>query len=80
MGIVQLPGERSVGGAERVAFRRGLAGTGRIRPPLRVIREGERGSHYYCAACAAPIEFGVVWRGLEAYCSVECSLGSGRPA
>jgi hypothetical protein len=79
MGIVQLPGWRSVGGAERVAFRRGLAGTGRIRPPLRVIREEQRVSHY-CTACAAPIEFGVVWRGLEAYCSVECSLGGGRPA
>ncbi|HEV2139759.1 MAG TPA: hypothetical protein VGT01_01100 [Candidatus Dormibacteraeota bacterium] len=34
----------------------------------------------YCAACAAPIDSGAVWRGEEAYCSVECSLGGGRPA
>jgi hypothetical protein len=43
-------------------------------------RAAFRGGLAYCAACAAPIDFGAVWRGEEAYCSVECSLGGGRPA
>jgi hypothetical protein len=79
MAIVQLPVGRLASNAERIAFRQGLAGPGRVRPLLRLIREEELVPRY-CAACAAPIEFGAVWRGEEAYCSVECSLGGNRPA
>ena len=48
--------------------------------PLRVVSGGDAGGSAYCARCAAPIEFGPVMRGLDAYCSVECSLGGGHPA
>lgn len=80
MGIVELPTWRVAGSAERVAFRHGLvrAGAGE-RPSLKVIRAG-RPVTAYCSACAAPIDFGAVWRGEDAYCSVECSLGGDRPA
>jgi hypothetical protein len=79
MGIVQFPVGRLPGQAERVAFRRGLARRlSTARPPLRLIASGS--GIAYCAGCAAPIEFGAVWRGQEAYCSVECSLGDDRPA
>ncbi|HEX9362714.1 MAG TPA: hypothetical protein VGA47_02910 [Candidatus Dormibacteraeota bacterium] len=79
MAIVQFPVGRLGDNAERTAFRQGLAGPAEVRPLLRLIR-GEEGAPRYCAACAAPVDFGAVWRGVEVYCSVECSLGSNRPA
>jgi hypothetical protein len=79
MGIVQLPVWRVAGSAERIAFRSGLARQGVERPSLRLVRAGAPVAAY-CSACAAPINFGAVWRGDEAYCSVECSLGGNRPA
>ena len=78
MDIVQLPVGRLNGHAERVAFRHGLAGSSGVRPLLRVV--ARRPIAAFCAACAAPIDFGPVWREGEAFCSVECSLGGGRPA
>jgi hypothetical protein len=79
MGIVELPlgGQGQV--SERFARRQGL-GQGRavvvaVRP-LRVVPDRPA----YCAGCAAPIEFGAVMRGLDSYCSVECSLGGDHPA
>jgi hypothetical protein len=79
MGIVQLPVGRLAGHSERIAFRQGLARLNSGRPPLRVIDHGPGAA--FCAACAAPIDFGPVWRAGEAFCSVECSLGGGgRPA
>ena len=77
MGIVQFPVGRLAGQAERIAFRQGLARLNTGRPPLRVV---ESGPPAFCAACASPIEYGAVWRGAEAFCSVECSLGGSRPA
>jgi hypothetical protein len=79
MAIVRLPTGRLASNAERFGLRRGLAQPGGVRPMLRLIRE-EVGAPRYCAGCAAPIDFGAVWRGEEAYCSVECSLGGNRPA
>lgn len=79
MGIVQLPTSRVAGSAERMAFRRGLVRPGADRPSMRVVRTGEAAAAF-CSACAAPIDFGAVWRGVDAYCSVECSLGGNRPA
>jgi hypothetical protein len=80
MSIVHLPVGRLGGpNPERAGFRQGMVGPGAVRPMLRLIREESVGPRY-CAGCAAPIDFGVVWRGVEAYCSVECSLGGGRPA
>lgn len=78
MAIVQVPLER-LGAAERVALRQGLASAEGIKPSLRLIEQG-RVAPAYCAACAAAIDFGAVWRGEEVFCSVECSLGGGRPA
>lgn len=78
MGIVQFPVGRLPGRGERIAFRQGAARLNPGRPPLRVVAKGPTPT--YCAACAAPIDFGAVWRGEEAFCSVECSLGSNRPA
>src|SRR5439155_14836600 len=49
------------------------------RTSLRVVSVGPV-SPAYCAACAAPIEFGAVLRGEETFCSVECSLGGNGPA
>jgi hypothetical protein len=78
MGIVQFPMGRLADHAERLAFRRGLARVSTTaRPPLKVVVSG---APAFCASCAAPIESGGVWRGVEVYCSVECSLGGGRPA
>jgi len=77
--MVQLPlgGQGQV--SERSALRQGL-GQGRavVVPvrPLHVVPDGPA----YCAGCAAPIEFGAVMRGLDSYCSVECSLGGDHPA
>lgn len=79
MGIVQLPFSRLAGSAERMAFRNGLAAAATGQPVLRLVTTA-RSAPAYCASCAAPIGFGVVWRGGEAYCSVECSLGGTRPA
>jgi hypothetical protein len=79
MGIVHLPVWRLAGNAERIAFREGLSLAGSGQPVLRVLSPAASAAAF-CASCAAPIEFGAVWRRGEAYCSVECSLGGGRPA
>ena len=79
MGIVQLPFARLAGNAERIAFRHGVAVAAKGQPVLRLVPKAGSAPGF-CASCAAPIDFGVVWRGGEAYCSVECSLGGGRPA
>jgi hypothetical protein len=79
MGIVQLPAGRLSGSAERIALSRGVARPTGSRSSLRVLAPSGV-SPAYCAACAAPIDFGAVWRGEEAFCSVECSLGGNRPA
>jgi hypothetical protein len=79
MGIVQLPAWRLAGNAERLAFRHGLAVSGKGPSLLRLI-PGSAPAPAYCSSCAAPIDVGVVWRGGEAYCSVECSLGGDRAA
>jgi hypothetical protein len=78
MAIVQLPAGRLAGHAERLAFRQGLARLSSGAPQLRVMET--RPGPGFCAACAAPIDFGPVWRRGEAFCSVECSLGGDRPA
>jgi len=78
MGIVQFPVDRTGGEVERLALRRGVAGLAVPRPSLRVLAVG---TPLYCAACASPVDFAAVWRGDDAFCSVECSLGGGgRPA
>ena len=79
MGIVQLPVWRLAGNGERIAFRQGLPLAGSDEPVLRVVPTAGPPSAF-CASCAAAIDFGVVWRRGEAYCSVECSLGDDRPA
>jgi hypothetical protein len=78
MGLVQFPAGRLAGHAERMAFRHGLARLHPGRPPLRVVASAPTVG--FCAACASPIDYGAVWRGEEAFCSVECSLGGDRPA
>jgi hypothetical protein len=78
MGIVQFPVGRLAGRAERMAFRQGVARLKPGRPSLRVVATGPAVG--FCAACASPIDYGAVWRGEEAFCSVECSLGGNRPA
>jgi hypothetical protein len=78
MSIVQLPAGRFGGSPERAALRGGLARSG-PRPWLRLISTGGA-SPAFCSGCAAPIDYGAVWRGEEAFCSVECSLGGNRPA
>ena len=80
MGIVQLPTWRVAGSAERLAFRRGLVRPSADRPTLRLVTAGQPVTTAHCSACATPIDFGAVWRGENAYCSVECSLGGDRPA
>lgn len=78
MSIVQFPVGISDAG-ERVALRRGLPATSRFAAALQLaVRQSPAVT--YCAACAAPIDYGAVWRAQEAYCSVECSLGGNRPA
>ena len=79
MGIVQLPAWRLAGNAERIAFRKGLPAAGANEPVLRLV-PNPGSAPTFCASCAAPFDFGVVWRRGEAYCSVECSLGGNRPA
>ncbi|HKC20077.1 MAG TPA: hypothetical protein VKE27_10645 [Candidatus Dormibacteraeota bacterium] len=77
MSIVQFPVGKTV--AERAAFRRGVPATSRLGAALQLVQR-QSPAMAYCAACAAPIDYGAVWRGEEAYCSVECSLGGTRPA
>lgn len=79
MSIVHLPVGRILGKAERVALRQGLAAPSRFGAALQLVQRQTPASAY-CATCAAPIDFGAVWRQGEAYCSVECSLGGDRPA
>ncbi len=79
MGMVQLPGLRGRGDGERAALRRGLA-TGASLRLVPVQTRGSARAAAYCAACAAPIEFGAVTRGAQAYCSIECSLGGDHTA
>jgi hypothetical protein len=78
MAIVQFPVGR-LGNPDRVALRQGLAWPGPRVPSLRLLQKGQA-APAHCAACAAPIDCGAVWRGDEAFCSVECSLGCDRPA
>ena len=78
MSIVHLPVGRISGAAERAALRQGLASS-RLRAALQLM-DRQRAAPMYCAACAAPIDFGAVWKDEDAYCSVECSLGGNRPA
>lgn len=77
MSIVQFPVGRVSG--QRAAFRRGTPLSTRFGAALQLVQR-QTAAAAYCAACAAPIDSGAVWRGEEAYCSVECSLGGGRPA
>jgi hypothetical protein len=77
MSIVQFPVGRLT--AERAALRRGMPLSIRFGAALQRVQR-QRAALAYCAACAAPIDAGAVWRGEEAYCSVDCSLGGGRPA
>lgn len=79
MSIVQLPVGRLSGSTERVALRQGLASSSRFGAALQLVQRQTPASAY-CATCAAPIDFGAVWRGANAFCSVECSLGGDRPA
>ena len=79
MGIVQLPGVRGRGVGERAALRRGPASGAPVRL-IPVPPKGSARAAAYCASCAGPIEFGVVARGAQAYCSIECSLGGDNPA
>ncbi|HSR81129.1 MAG TPA: hypothetical protein VLL28_10155 [Hyphomicrobiaceae bacterium] len=79
MSVVQFPVGTFQSGVERVALRRGLARPGRLGAALQLVQR-QSPAATYCASCAAPIDFGAVWRGDEAYCSVECSLGGNLPA
>ena len=77
MSIVRFPEVRAA--PERIALRRGLPTTSRFGAALQLAQR-QTAALAYCATCAAPIDFGAVRRGEEAYCSVECSLGGHRPA
>jgi hypothetical protein len=79
MEIVQLPVGRYSGFGERMALRKGMVAASRVGASLRIISRQTPVADY-CAACADPIDFGAVWRGQNAYCSVACSLGGNRPA
>jgi len=79
MSVVQFPVGSFPGDAERSALRHGLAGPDRLGAALQLVQR-QSPAAAYCATCAAPIDFGAVRRGDEAYCSVECSLGGNRPA
>jgi hypothetical protein len=79
MGIVRLPLRGQGQMSERSALRQGLGQGRAVVVPVRpspLVPDGPA----YCAGCAAPIEFGAVMRGLDFYCSVECSLGGDHPA
>lgn len=77
MNIVEFPAGRL--SAERVALRSRVPATSRFGAALQLVQR-QTAAVAYCAACAAPIDFGAVLQGKEAYCSVECSLGGNRPA
>jgi len=79
MSVVQLPFGRLPDRTERTALRQGLARPDRLGAALQLVQR-QSPAAAYCATCAAPIDFAAVWRGNEAYCSVECSLGGDRPA
>jgi hypothetical protein len=79
MSILELPLGSDPAYGERAALRQGLARSSRFSAALQLMQRQSAAS-MYCAACAAPIDFGAVWRGEEAFCSVECSLGGKRPA
>jgi hypothetical protein len=79
MSIVQMPAGRLSGSVERVALRQGLAASSRFGAALQLVQRQTPASAY-CATCAAPIDFGAVWKGGDAFCSVECSLGGDLPA
>ncbi len=79
MSIVQLPASRISSAAERAALRRGLPTMSRFEAALQLVQR-QTPAPAYCAACAAPIDFVSVWRGEEAFCSVECSPEGNRPA
>ncbi len=82
MGIVQLPVGRQRDDRVRMALQAGVAVKVVPVRPLHIVSTNDTATSAYCTGCATPIEFGAVVRGLEAYCSVECSLGPGgdRPA
>jgi len=82
MGIVQLPVGRQRPDKERMALRGGVVVKVVPVRPLHDLSTNDVARPAYCSGCAAPIEFGAVVRGPDAYCSVECSLGPGgdRPA
>jgi hypothetical protein len=80
MSVVLLPVRRLRANHDRSTLRRGMAIPTVAVQPLRVLREAATVTPAYCAGCAAPIEFGAVVRGHEAYCSVECFLDGDRPA
>jgi hypothetical protein len=79
MGIIQLPAGRLRGQVgERSALRRGIArGPGQLRVIKRLPAIHPRPA--YCECCARPIDFGGVFHGTGAYCSIECSLGRSHP-
>lgn len=77
MGVIQL--RPADGGSERAALRLGAAVGAGPRARLRVLGTGGP-APAWCACCADPIEFGWVIRGGQSFCSIECSLGGGRPA
>jgi hypothetical protein len=79
MSVIHLPLGRTSGSAERAALRQGLASGSRFGAALQLMQR-QTPAAAYCAGCAAPIDFGAVWRGQEAFCSVECSLEGTRPA
>ena len=79
MSTVELRASRNYSAAERAALRRGLTTMSRFGAALQLVQR-QTPAHTYCAACAAPIDFGAVWRAGEAFCSVDCSLGGHRPA
>jgi hypothetical protein len=77
MEVIPLPSMRL---DERAALKRSLVVISRPTRPPRLVPTFTTGAQAYCAGCAGPIEFGAVMRGLEAYCSLECSLEGDRPA
>jgi hypothetical protein len=78
MSVIHLPLERRQGGpSDRSPMRTRAVVVSARR--LQVLSGDNAEAGTYCAGCAGPIEFGPVYRGLYAYCSVECSLGD-RPA
>jgi hypothetical protein len=79
MTIIELPMGRIPRSAARGAIRHGVATSSRFGAALQLVQRLTPAAAY-CAACAAPIDFGAVWRGQEAFCSVECSLGGTLPA